>query len=302
MPPKKKAKKKAKAKAKRGVGFTQQELFDLFEIMEEVLPIGAQEWEVVASRHQEMWPDTEREAEGLKRKYRALANTKMPSGDPNCPVEVQKAKRLKQLIREDSGLSAAESDSEGTEDTRELLETIAGNKTNDMEGEDETEADEAEVVGVTAGTTDTTDTTDDPDARAPRSIPKRSNTGRVFSSRSRRRNSSDTNENKNQFDFSQYMQMMVMQREQDRQDERQRREQERRDREQERQDERHRQNMFENMMMMMFANNNNGSNAAALSPGRMYGTTQSGNHNMFTPRQGESEDETDGNNGRHSAV
>jgi hypothetical protein len=92
-PAKKKPTKKAKAEeAKRKANFSREELSDLLDIIEERLPIGANEWESVANFHEEAWPG--RDWKNLKKKFQLLNRKKMPTGDPNCPPEVIRAKRI----------------------------------------------------------------------------------------------------------------------------------------------------------------------------------------------------------------
>ena len=82
------------AKGKRGAKFTTAELEHLLSIVEEILPIGAPEWERVWDRHDSAFRAKERTPESLKRKFQELARKKIPTGDPECPPYVRKAKHI----------------------------------------------------------------------------------------------------------------------------------------------------------------------------------------------------------------
>jgi hypothetical protein len=60
--------------------------------IEEVLPMGPEEWERVADSHSLEFPAmTNREASSfLRRKFQALYNVQVPTGDPTCPPHIQK--------------------------------------------------------------------------------------------------------------------------------------------------------------------------------------------------------------------
>ena len=91
MPPKQKG---------RRISFRKAKVLHLLDIMEEILPLSAMEWERVADLHSEIYPANERTGKSLRRKYRLLAKTKIPTGDPSCPEEVRRAKRIAMMIVE----------------------------------------------------------------------------------------------------------------------------------------------------------------------------------------------------------
>lgn len=57
---------------RRGHGFSQQELYSLLELLEEMLPLARDEWEAVLRRHEERYPAQERTVESHKRKFSGL--------------------------------------------------------------------------------------------------------------------------------------------------------------------------------------------------------------------------------------
>ncbi len=72
--------------------YTDKEIAGMLEVAAQYLPIGQLEWEKkVAVAHNDKW-QTNRSGESLKRKFDALASSKVPTGDPLCPENVKVAK------------------------------------------------------------------------------------------------------------------------------------------------------------------------------------------------------------------
>jgi len=117
---------------KRGVGFNANEISILLDAVEEYLPIGQNDWEMVERMHSRYYPQSGRTKESLKRKFIQLYLTKIPTGDPKCPDDVRRAKHLLEEIKKRSDLSDGEG---GGDDADE------GNG-DDSEEEDEGGADE----------------------------------------------------------------------------------------------------------------------------------------------------------------
>jgi hypothetical protein len=95
-------------KMSRGRGFTIAEIDSLLEIIEEVLPIGPNDWDRVTERHITFYPGLGRTRESLRRKFASLYNHKKPTGDPTCPVYVRNAKRIFERIKEAMDMSDGE--------------------------------------------------------------------------------------------------------------------------------------------------------------------------------------------------
>lgn len=83
---------------KRGPGFSFEEVQFLLDSIESILPVGGIQWDAVTSEHERQFPELRRTKEALKRKFAALYNIKMPTGDPNIPLDVLRAKRINQEI------------------------------------------------------------------------------------------------------------------------------------------------------------------------------------------------------------
>lgn len=88
----------------RGTGFSQQEQLSLLGICEYEMPIGKDEWERVALAHSEEYGHKNRTYESLRRKFNGLAKMSTPTGDPACPPEVLRAKRILVRLTEEAGI------------------------------------------------------------------------------------------------------------------------------------------------------------------------------------------------------
>lgn len=109
-------------------------------IVEDRLPFGSEQWVSVASMYNAQlpsgWPD--RDSESLKRKCMNLKNKRKPTGDPDCPAEVKRAKIAFRQIEARCGVSTlhdVDSDSAGNANVEPEEEP-------DIDGSD----DESEVV------------------------------------------------------------------------------------------------------------------------------------------------------------
>lgn len=91
-------------KAKKGPNFTQGEVDTMLELIDEARPLSYTQWELVAEEHRKFFPTTDRDAEGLRRKFNALAGRNTPTGDPFIPPDVKKAKKIRRELSEMSGL------------------------------------------------------------------------------------------------------------------------------------------------------------------------------------------------------
>ena len=78
--------------------FTEEETDDMLTAIQEVLPIGPQEWERVVEIHARTYPETQRDAASLRRKFSQLYSTTAPTGDPNIPANVYRAKAIRNAI------------------------------------------------------------------------------------------------------------------------------------------------------------------------------------------------------------
>ena len=241
----------------RGAGYTRAEVDSLLSILEELLPISAEEWEEVSRRHADNFGDLDRSRESLKRKYTTLANAKPGTGTTICPPEVLQAKRIKTMIEERAGGSEG-----GQEEDMDSFSSVSEEEEDqDEEGdeEDEEEEEEEEIqelcnddnkpasipvqTTTTIGHSSTTvqpekatvdltspgdgtslATTTAMEAGTTPSKPARKKTKRTTSTpqtvvvRKRKKEKEDNNS----FDMNQYMRMCMMERQMDRDEDRRR--------------------------------------------------------------------------------
>ena len=99
------------------------------DIMEEMLPINLDDWEVVQRTHTLTYPYN-RSVMTLQRVFNDLARVTEPTGDPNIPPAVKKAKVLRHKLREKT---------EGTTGSPEAEDMVLG-----IDNEEEDEDEEAE--------------------------------------------------------------------------------------------------------------------------------------------------------------
>jgi hypothetical protein len=90
----------------RGLKYHKDEIEAFLDIMEDHLPIGPQEWEDVTEAHNDRFPMKNRDKDSLRRKFNEFVNSKKPTGDPQCPPHIRKAKLIARMIIAKSDSSA----------------------------------------------------------------------------------------------------------------------------------------------------------------------------------------------------
>ena len=78
----------------RSLNFSTTDVANLLEIAGNVVPICSRDWDEIARQFNEETGTCERPVEALRRKFNTLANVRMPTGDPNLPPNVAKAKSI----------------------------------------------------------------------------------------------------------------------------------------------------------------------------------------------------------------
>ena len=86
----------------RGPGFSEAENESLLSAIESVVPVGRDEWEQVLKIHNQRWSCTSRTVDAIRRKFARMHQTKAPTGNPNIPASIARAKHLRELIVEAS--------------------------------------------------------------------------------------------------------------------------------------------------------------------------------------------------------
>jgi hypothetical protein len=114
----------------------------MLDIAEKVLPFGADMWETVALLYNGInhlgislpRKFTPREAESLRMKFKTLVRIKKPTGDPNCPEEVRRAKRIHYKIEENMDVAKFDDSSNDERDDEvddEVVEETIDEESND---------------------------------------------------------------------------------------------------------------------------------------------------------------------------
>ena len=83
----------------RGSNFGDSEVTSLLVIIDEYRPIGSNEWDLVERLHSANYPSKNRTKDAIKRKFQNLVNFTAPTGDPNIPVNVLRAKAIYEKIK-----------------------------------------------------------------------------------------------------------------------------------------------------------------------------------------------------------
>jgi hypothetical protein len=130
-PSTKPASKKKKEKGK-GSHYSTEEIDLIMDIVEKVLPSGEYMWERVAKAYNERKPRGSacRDMESIRIKFRKFKNEKKPTGDPNCPEHVKRAKRIARLIDNHVGATEIDDDEDidDENDESEVSSITSGSK------------------------------------------------------------------------------------------------------------------------------------------------------------------------------
>ncbi len=82
--------------------YTSIEINSLLYFVSKTLPLEYQEWAVVANQYAAWQSDNEtpvRDMQSLKAKFDKLVNTKKPTGSPECPPTIQRAKYIAKSVQ-----------------------------------------------------------------------------------------------------------------------------------------------------------------------------------------------------------
>jgi hypothetical protein len=102
-------------------------------VVKAIIPIGNPNWEKILNKHASHYPTKDCTAKLLKHKFQELVRTKIPTGDPNMPHHICKAKHIYCRI-----MQATNGSTGGLEDGSDLVSERIG------EFEDDEEDDEKE--------------------------------------------------------------------------------------------------------------------------------------------------------------
>ena len=126
---------------RRGQGFSTAEV-------EYLLAIGQVGWEHVLAAHELKFPGMNCNVQSLQCKFSALYNHKIPTGDPNCPELVRRAKRIYKDIVKKMDISNGEDEEsyEEDEDVSRSSDEEEESGTEDEAKEEEEEEEGEEVL------------------------------------------------------------------------------------------------------------------------------------------------------------
>ncbi len=78
-----------------GGGYGKTEIQMLLDNCKEIIPVSLSEWNRVAERLHEMYPERNRTVESVRRKFHALVRVTGHTDSPNIPHSVIRAKQIK---------------------------------------------------------------------------------------------------------------------------------------------------------------------------------------------------------------
>jgi len=113
----------------KGTNYSLEEIDSLLDLIEDELPISSTLWDNIQKSHLSRYPDQRRGVDSIKRKFKELYSKRVKTGDPNCPQEVRRAKRLRHQIVESMNASdlntvVAGSEEQGSESGDDLSSVL----------------------------------------------------------------------------------------------------------------------------------------------------------------------------------
>ena len=108
----------SKTKSGRSAAYSEAEVDVLLDIVEDRLPFGQEQWERVGIEFRSKFSNAPvvRETESLRAKFKTLRNHKKPTGDPDCPPAVVRAKRAYRDIEVKTDVISGDDNEEGVND------------------------------------------------------------------------------------------------------------------------------------------------------------------------------------------
>jgi hypothetical protein len=119
---------------KRGTGYSKDEAMFLLDCIEEIIPIGPQMWDRVSDLHQAEFSNQGRDTQSIRRKFNQMVNKRIPTGDPDCPEEVRRAKHLFREIEKKGDASADMEENEIGFPSYDDVVDEEVNESNDVDG------------------------------------------------------------------------------------------------------------------------------------------------------------------------
>ena len=109
----------------RGKSYSDVDMQRMLDAVEKVLPMGGDQWSDVEASYNSLRPHyvNFRDAASLKQKFSALCRLEKPTGDPNIPPDVRRAKSIQREIEAKASVAALDNDLYSLED--ELMDDNA---------------------------------------------------------------------------------------------------------------------------------------------------------------------------------
>jgi hypothetical protein len=86
----------------------------LISLLEEVHPLGPEQWENIVSRYNSEYAKPNersiRDKEGLRQQWYKMTKVSKPTGDPSCPEYIRRAKRLNKEIQNEIAMTGIDDD------------------------------------------------------------------------------------------------------------------------------------------------------------------------------------------------
>jgi hypothetical protein len=112
--------------------FALSKIESLLEVVKAIILIGNTNWEKILNKHASYYLTKDCATKLLKRKFQELACTKIPTGDPNMPPHICKAKHIYYRI-----VQATDGSTGGSKDGADLNNEMDGEFEDDEEDDDE---------------------------------------------------------------------------------------------------------------------------------------------------------------------
>lgn len=112
----------------RGRHWREAEVALMLSVVRDILPRGANEWMTTAIRYNERCLQLapyfpERDDEAIRNKFKALKNTRKPTGDPECPPHVREAKYIQRDIEARMSVANIDDDIDADDDDDDLSDS-----------------------------------------------------------------------------------------------------------------------------------------------------------------------------------
>lgn len=103
-----KTKKGKSSLSARGSYFSQAEVDHSLGILNRLLPLCKEDWDMFINEHSKLFPLENRTFDSLRRKFAGLHHKRISTGDPLMPADVRRAKQLRHKVTERTDMGVVE--------------------------------------------------------------------------------------------------------------------------------------------------------------------------------------------------